>query len=63
MFFLQMYWVALRLVGIVFVCLLLLLASLPSQPADVPTAKAGLVTHEIFSKKSLPTSRSATQYI
>ena len=51
MFFLQMYWVALRLVGIVFVCLLLLLASLPSQPADVPTAKAGLVTHEIFSKK------------
>ena len=61
MFFLQMYWVALRLVGIVFVCLLLLLASLPSQPADVPTAKAGLVTHEIFSKKSLLTSRSATQ--
>jgi len=55
------YWVALRLVGRVFVCSLLLLATSPSQPADVPTAKAKPGTHGIFSKKSLPTSRSATQ--
>ena len=34
-----------------------------SQPADVPAAKAMLGTHGIFSKKSLPTSRCATQYI
>ena len=34
-----------------------------SQPADVPAAKAKLGTHGIFSKKSLPKSRSATQYV
>ena len=43
-----------QVVGRALVCLLLELASLPSQPADIPTAKAKLATPGIFSEKSHP---------
>ena len=42
--------------------LLLELASLPSQSAELPNAKAKLATPGIFSEKSLPISCRTTQY-
>ena len=58
---LPLYWASQQLVGRVFLCLLLELASWPSRPADIPTAKARLATCWVFSAKSLPTSWCATQ--
>ena len=60
---LPVYWAAHRLVGRVFVSLLSDLATWPSQPANVPTAKARLATYGAFSEKSLQTSRCATQQV
>ena len=53
------YRAAHLLVGRDLVCLLLELASWPSQLADIPTAKARLATYGVFSEKSLPTRRWA----
>ena len=50
----SMYWAVWQVIGRAFVCLLLELASLPSQPAVLPTAKAKLSIPGIFSEKSLP---------
>ena len=52
-----------QLVGRDFVCLLFELASWPSQPAELPDAKAKLATAGIFSKKSLPTAWRVAVYI